>query len=100
MSLEKIQAIEDVFKAAGNNCLVQAIKAIVGCDDTNKLVKSVDEDSMKEDIGIPKIIWIKSKVIILENKNQFETECLKMNLDATYFLNELEQELSDIEKLL
>ena len=100
MSLEKLHQIERIFEKRGNTELSTACKAIVGSDGGNGIRKSIDENAMKETMGISKVIWLKHKIVILEHREEFEEECQKLGLNPNDFLKEINEEVMRVETSL
>ena len=100
MSLEKLHQMENTFEKRGNIELATACKAIVGSDGGNGIGKSIDEDAMKETMGTLKVIWLKHKITILENQEEFENECQQLDLNPDDFLKEINEEVMKIEASL
>lgn len=100
MSLEKLHHMENTFEKNGNIELAIACKAIIGSDGGNGIAKSINENAMKETMGVSKVIWLKHKIVILEHQEEFRNECQKLGLNPDKFLKELNEEVMKIEESL
>ncbi len=101
MSLSKINALESILEKEGYVDLLEACQAIVGSDGTeNGMTKSINEDGMKEGMGISKVSWLRYKVTILENITIFKTKCKEVGLNPDIFLKNIEEEVMKVENFL
>jgi len=72
MSAIKINILEDILQEEGYIELYEACHAIVGTDGDSAIQKSICEEGMKENLGDATKLWLKQKMIILENILIFE----------------------------
>jgi len=100
MSLKKLHQMEDIFKKRENIELATACEAIVASHGDNGIKKSIDENGMKEIMGISKVIYLKHKIVIFENQEEFKNECQTLDLYAEDFLKEINEEVMKVEALL
>jgi aspartate ammonia-lyase len=101
MSLSLSAELEEILEEEGYFELLNACKSIVSIDDSDySIVKPIDENNMKESMGVSKVYWLKHKIAILDNIDVFEEKCKELELNAENFLKEINDDIKAVELFL